>query len=156
IEKGFAESALAVEDTNPIPAVHQTYLNPHPVLPKVKPTAKITVWPTTQPIFAIPSAAPSSLGGPQNPANWSGLTIGGGFGAKFGTLVHTYAVLLAMRTNRPVKIVYSREEEFLDGRPAPGAVIWVKTGVKKDGTIMARQAYGLWDSGCVPGASIHA
>jgi CO/xanthine dehydrogenase Mo-binding subunit len=156
VEKGFAESDLVVEDTYSIPRVHQTYLEPHAVIAKVEPSGKITVWTSTQSIFAIRSGVASSLGVPQNRVNVVGLTIGGGFGAKFGTLVHTYAVLLAMKTNRPVKIVYSREEEFLDGRPAPGAVIWVKTGVKKDGTIMARQAYGLWDSGCVPGASIHA
>ena len=74
----------------------------------------------------------------------------------FGTLVHPYAVLLAQMTGRPVKIVYSREQEMLDGRPAPGATIWVKTGVKKNGAITARQAVGLWDCGNVPGASIHA
>src|SRR5437773_6998477 len=45
---------------------------------------------------------------------------------------------------------------MLDGRPAPGAWIRVKTGVKKDGTVLARQAYALWDSGAESGDSTHA
>src|SRR5206468_2074159 len=45
------------------------------------------------------------------------------------------------------KVVYTREEEFLDGRPAPGLWMWVKTGVRKDGKILARQTLALWDVG---------
>jgi CO/xanthine dehydrogenase Mo-binding subunit len=156
VEKAFAESDHVFEDTYSIPRVHQTYIEPHACLAKVEPNGRVTVWTSTQSIFAIRSGVASSLGIPQSRVNVIGTTIGGGFGAKFGTLVHTYAVLLSQRTGRPVKIVYTREEELLDGRPAPGAVIRVKTGVKKDGTILARQAFGLWDSGCVSGASIYA
>lgn len=156
VNAAFAEADHVFEDTYSIPRVHQTYIEPHACLAKVEPNGKITVWTSTQSIFAIRSGVASSLGIPQSRVNVIGMTIGGGFGAKFGTLVHTYAVLLAQRTGRPVKIVYNREQELLDGRPAPGAVITVKTGVKKDGTITARQAFGLWDSGCVSGASIYA
>jgi CO/xanthine dehydrogenase Mo-binding subunit len=156
VEAAFAKADHVFEDTYTIPRVHQTYIEPHACIAKVEPSGKITVWTSTQSIFAIRSGIASSLGIPQSQINVVGMTIGGGFGAKFGTLVHAYAVLLARQTGRPVKIVYSREEELLDGRPAPGAVIWVKTGVMKDGTIVARQAMGLWDSGCVPGASIYA
>lgn len=153
---GFAEADFILEDVYRIPRVHQTYIEPHACVAKVEPSGKVLCWTSTQSIFAIRSGIASSLGIPQSNINVIGQTIGGGFGGKFGTLVHPYAVLLAQLTGRPVKIVYTREEEMLDGRPAPGATIWVKTGVKKDGTVTARQAVGLWDSGHVPGASIHA
>lgn len=156
VEAGFAEADYILEDVYRIPRVHQTYIEPHACLARVEPSGKVTVWTSTQSIFAIRSGIASSLGIPQSDINVIGQTIGGGFGGKFGTLVHPYAVLMAQLTGRPVKIVYSREDEMLDGRPAPGATIWVKTGVKKDGTITARQAVGLWDCGNVPGASIHA
>lgn len=156
VEKGFTEADFVIEDVYRVPRVHQTYIEPHACVAKVEPSGKVTCWTSTQSIFAIRSGISSSLGIPQANINVVGQTIGGGFGGKFGTLVHPYAVLLSQLTGRPVKIVYSREEEMLDGRPAPGATIWVKTGVKKDGTVTARQAVGLWDSGNVPGASIHA
>lgn len=156
VDAAFQKADYVFEDTYSIPRVHQTYIEPHACVARVEPNGKITIWTSTQSIFAIRAGVASSLGIPQSRINVIGMTIGGGFGGKFGTLVHTYAVLLAQRTGRPVKIVYTREEELTDGRPAPGAVIWVKTGVMKDGTIVARQAMGLWDSGCVPGASIYA
>jgi CO/xanthine dehydrogenase Mo-binding subunit len=156
LEAGFAEADFIIEDVYRIPRVHQTYIEPHACIAKVEPSGKVLVWTSTQSTFAIRSGIASSLGIPQSNINVIGQTIGGGFGGKFGTLVHPYAVLLAQMTGRPVKIVYTREDEMLDGRPAPGASIWVKTGVKKDGTVTARQAVGLWDSGHVPGASIHA
>jgi len=156
VEAGFREADVIVEGIYRIPRVHQTYIEPHACVARVDPSGKVTVWTSTQSIFAIRSGIASSLGIPPSQINVIGQTIGGGFGGKFGVLVHPYAVLLSQLTGRPVKIVYSREEEMLDGRPAPGAVIWVKTGIKKDGTITARQAVGLWDCGHVPGASIHA
>jgi CO/xanthine dehydrogenase Mo-binding subunit len=154
VEQGFAEADFIVEGVYRIPRVHQTYIEPHACLARVDPSGKVTVWTATQSIFAIRNGIASSLGIPQSRINVIGQTIGGGFGGKFGSLVHPYAVLMSQLTGRPVKIVYSREEEMVDGRPAPGATIWVKTGLKKDGTVTARQAVGLWDSGHVGGASI--
>ncbi len=156
VEAGFAQADRVFEDWYTIPRVHQLYLEPHAVLAKVDPSGKVIVWTSTQSIFAIRSGIAASLGIPLSKINVIGTTIGGGFGAKFGMIIHPYAVLAAQRTGRPVKLVFSREEEFLDGRPAPGLVMWVKTGVKNDGTITARQAIGYWDTGCTPGASMWA
>ncbi len=153
---GFAASDQIFEDEYFIPRVHQTYLEPHACLAKVEPNGRVTVWTSTQSIFSIRSGVASSLGIPMSKVNVVGMTIGGGFGGKFGPLIHTYAVILSQMTGHPVKIVMSREEEMLDGRPAPGAWFRIKTGVKKDGTVLARHAYALWDSGTEPGASIHA
>jgi CO/xanthine dehydrogenase Mo-binding subunit len=154
IAEGFKQSDLIIEDWFSIPRVHQMYLEPHAVLAVVEPTGKVNVWTSTQSIFAIRSGIASSLGIDQSDVNVTGTTIGGGFGAKFGMMLHPHAVVLARMTGRPVKMVYSREEEFLDGRPAPGLVIWLKTGAKKDGTLVARQAIAFWDAGCVGGASV--
>jgi CO/xanthine dehydrogenase Mo-binding subunit len=156
VATGFAASDRIFEDTYFIPRVHQTYIEPHACLAKVEPNGRVTIWTSTQSIFSIRSGVASSLGIPMAKVNVIGMTIGGGFGGKFGPLIHPYAVILARMTGRPVKMILTREEEMLDGRPAPGAWIRVKTGVKNDGTVLARQAYALWDSGAEPGASIHA
>ena len=154
VEKGFRESDIILEDTYNIPRVHQTYMEPHAVVADVDGPGNVTVWTSTQGIFAKRSGIASSLGIPISKINVIGMTIGGGFGAKFGMLVHPYAVLLSQKTKKPVKIVMDRYEEFVDGRPAPGCWIWLKTGAKQDGTVIARQAVAYWNTGTTSGASL--
>ena len=151
VEAGFKESDKVFEDTFVIPRAHQTYIEPHVSVAEVAPEGKVTVYTSTQGHFAVRSNLANSLRMPISKINVVGMTLGGGFGAKFGGVVDAYAVLLAQRANRPVKINYTREEEFLDGRPAPGAVIHVTTGVTKDGLIKARQVWALWDTGAGSG-----
>jgi CO/xanthine dehydrogenase Mo-binding subunit len=151
VAAGFAASDRVFEDTYVIPRAHQTYIEPQTTVADVAPDGKVTVWTSTQGHFAVRSNLANSLRIPLSKINVHGMTVGGGFGAKFGGIVDTYCVLLAQKARRPVKIAYTRHEEFLDARPAPGAVITVKTGVKKDGTIVARQAWALWDTGAGSG-----
>ena len=123
VEAGFAESDRIYTHTFYIPRAHQTYIEPQVTVADVDVGGKVTVWTSTQGPFGVRSNLANSLRLPTNKINVHGMTIGGGFGAKFGGIVDTYAVLLAQKARRPVKMVYSRHEEFVDGRPAPGAHI---------------------------------
>jgi len=147
VDSGFKAADRVFEDTYVIPRAHQTYIEPHVSVADVAMDGKVTVYTSTQGHFAVRSNLANSLRMPLSKINVVGMTIGGGFGAKFGGIVDAYSVLLAQKALRPVKITYTREEEFLDARPAPGAVIHVKTGVKNDRTITARQVWALWDTG---------
>lgn len=153
VEKGFAESDYVFEDEFYVHRVHQTYLEPQATIASIDEKGKITVWTSTQGIFAVRSNIARSLGIPLSRINVIGMTIGGGFGAKFGGIVDVYAVLLTLFTKRPAKIVYTRTDEFLDATPAPGLYVKIKTGVKSDGTILARYVYALWNVGVSGGAS---
>lgn len=155
VEKGFAESDVVVEDTYIIPRVHQTYMEPHVSVASADSTGKVTVWASTQGPFAIRSGIAGTLGIPLSQINVIPTIMGGGFGGRFGvTMTHVPAVLLSQKTGRPVRVQVTRKEEFLDGRPAPGCVIKMKTGATKTGDILACQALAFWDSGAVSGASI--
>ncbi len=155
VEKGFAESDVVVEDTYVIPRVHQTYMEPHVSVASADSSGKVTVWASTQGPFAIRSGIAGTLGIPLTQINVIGTTMGGGFGGRFGVIItHVPAVLLSQKTGRPVRVQMTREEEFIDGRPAPGCVIKIKTGATNDGQILAREALAFWDSGSVSGASI--
>ncbi len=147
MEAGWAAADQVFENTYVVPRAHQTYLEPQVAIAEVDRLGKVTVWTSTQGHFAIQSNISKSLRIPLSDVNVIGMTIGGGFGAKFGGIVDTYAVLLAKATGRPVKYVYTRADEFYDGRPAPGLVITLKTGVTRDGRITARQAMAYWDTG---------
>ena len=153
VEQGFAESDYIFEDEFYVHRVHQTYLEPQVAIASVDEKGKITVWTSTQGIFAVRSNIARSLGIPLSRINVIGMTIGGGFGGKYGGITDVYAVLLSLFTHRPAKIVYTREEEFLDANPAPGLYVRIKTGVKKDGTLVARYVYALWNVGVGGGAS---
>ena len=155
VDKGFAESDVVVEDTYTIPRVHQTYMEPHVSVASVDSAGKVTVWASTQGPFAIRSGIAGTLGIPLSQINVIPTIMGGGFGGRFGvTMTHVPAVLLSQKTGRPVRVQVTRKEEFLDGRPAPGCVIKMKTGATKTGDILACQALAFWDSGAVSGASI--
>ena len=147
MEAGWAAADRIFENTYNIPRAHQAYLEPQSAVAQVEAQGKVTVWTSTQGIFAVQGNLSKSLRIPLKDVNVIGMTVGGAFGAKFGGITDTYAVLLAKRTRRPVKYVYTRREEFLDGRPAPGLIVTVKTGVKLDGTITARSCTAYWDCG---------
>jgi CO/xanthine dehydrogenase Mo-binding subunit len=78
--------------------------------------------------------------------------IGGGFGGKAsgitsGAAVEPICGLLAIKARRPVMIVLDKAEETISTTIRSGAKMWIKTGVKKDGTIVARQGKVIFDAG---------
>lgn len=147
VAEGFANSDYVYEDSYVIPRAHQSYIEPQISIAEVALDGKVTCWTSTQGIFSVRANLSRTLNIPEHMINVIGMVIGGGFGSKWGGVTDTYAVLLAQASGRPVKVAYNREEDMLDGRPAQGLVMTIKTGVRKDGKILARQAMGLWDVG---------
>jgi len=80
------------------------------------------------------------------------MECGGGFGGKIRALVEPMAVLLSRASGRPVEFVMTRREELEAGMPAPGVIIRLKTGVKKDGTPLALEAETILEAGAFSGA----
>ncbi len=155
VEQGFEESDVVVENTYTVPRVHQVYMEPHVSVANAEPSGKLTVWASSQGHFAIRSGIAGLLGIPLSDINVIGVTMGGGFGGRFNIqMTHVPAVMLSQKTGRPVKVQLNREEEFLDGRPATGCIIRLKTGAMNDGTIVARKALAFWDCGAVAGGPI--
>jgi CO/xanthine dehydrogenase Mo-binding subunit len=76
-----------------------------------------------------------------------GGTVGGGFGGKVDVTLEPIACLAAMATNKPVKFVYSREEEMQVSSPRAAERIYIKDGVMADGTIVARKVTLYVDAG---------
>jgi CO/xanthine dehydrogenase Mo-binding subunit len=76
-----------------------------------------------------------------------GGTVGGGFGGKVDVTLEPIACIAAMATNRPVKYVYTREEEMQISSPRAAERIYIKDGVMDDGRIVARQVRLYVDSG---------
>jgi len=77
--------------------------------------------------------------------------IGGDFGGKGGALDEPLCYLLSLRSRRPVKMVMDYQEELTAGAPRHAVVFKMKTGVKRDGTLVAHRMDALFDSGAYGG-----
>lgn len=147
VEKAFAEADAVVEFEYSAPYWHQAYLEPNSSTARLEPDGRLTVWTSCQGSFNIRDGLASTLNMPAGKIKVIAVEMGGGFGAKNGMFVEPHAAVLAMRTGKPVKITMTREEEFHDGRPAPGCWVRLKTAGKKDGTITAMEGRIVWDGG---------
>jgi len=151
VAQGFAESDLVLEKTYRVPMVHQGYLEPHAVLAEWDTTGHLTLWASTQGSFNTRSEVADVLGIPENRIKVIPVECGGGFGGKIRALCEPITALLARATGRPVRYVMTRREELEAGMPAPQVVIRLKTGVKRDGTLMALEADTVLDTGAFSG-----
>jgi CO/xanthine dehydrogenase Mo-binding subunit len=150
--KGFAQSDHILEKTYRVPMVHQGYLEPHAVLAEWDRNGLLTLWASTQGSFNTRSEVADVLGIPENRIRVIPVECGGGFGGKIRALCEPITAVLAQVTKRPVRYVMTRREELQAGMPAPQVIIKLKTGVKRDGTLMALDAETVIDSGAYSGA----
>ena len=150
--KGFAQSDHVLEKTYRVPMVHQGYLEAHAVLAEWDRNGLLTLWASTQGSFNTRSEVADVLGIPENRIRVIPVECGGGFGGKIRALCEPITAVLAQVTKRPVRYVMTRREELQAGMPAPQVIIKLKTGVKRDGTLMALDAETVIDSGAFSGA----
>ncbi len=149
VEKGFSESDLVREDTFTTQSAIHAYMEPRAALASWDLSGRLTVYTSTQTPYYVQQHLGLTLG--MNPDHIRVIKpyVGGGFGGKSDGLsaVEFCAALLSKQAGRPVKLVCSRNEEFTAARRKHPAKITMKTGVKKDGTIMARQSTAVLDGG---------
>ncbi|MBW1799687.1 MAG: xanthine dehydrogenase family protein [Deltaproteobacteria bacterium] len=147
IEKGFAESDYIFENTHTVPVVYHAFIEPRAVVAELEHDGRLRLWCSTARPFAVREGIAEALGLPMSDIRITGARIGGGFGGKGEMSIEPIAAMLALKARKPVKLALSRREEFLSGNPRHSMKITVKTGVKKDGTLVARQADVKSDTG---------
>src|SRR5881227_2581255 len=150
IDAGLREAEVVVECSYRTHPVHQSYMEPQSVT--VAPSASghhLVIWPSTQGLFNVRSAVATALKMPERQIRVEPVPIGGGFGGK-ETLLEPLVAAVASRLRKPVRLIYTRQEDLLAGNPAPQTVITVKLGAKRDGTLTAIQARMILDSGAYP------
>jgi len=152
VAKGFAESDVVIEKTYRVPMVHQGYLEPHAVLAQWDTTGFLTLWSSTQGSFNTRSEVADVLELSENRIKVIPMECGGGFGGKIRALCEPITAILARATGRPVRYVMTRREELEAGMPAPQVIIRLKTGVKRDGTLVALEGEAILESGAFSGA----
>ena len=148
IAAGFALADVDVEERYVADHSHPAAIEPHGVLATVETDGRVTVWSSTQvPSFARSGIA-ETLELPMSKVRVIVPALGGGFGGKCEFSIEAHAVALAKKAGRPVRLILSRADEFIvPNMTRHGAVLELKTGVKSDGTIVAREARVILDTG---------
>jgi CO/xanthine dehydrogenase Mo-binding subunit len=146
IQKGIAESDHIFEDTFTLPATQHSFLETHACIAAVEPGGRITLWATTQNPFVVRTQLANIFKVPVSKVRVIVPYLGGGYGGKVYPKVEPITVALAQKAGRPVRVVLSREEVFYT-ITKHAAVIRMKTGVKNDGTLLARECEIHLDTG---------
>ncbi|MBK9166219.1 MAG: xanthine dehydrogenase family protein molybdopterin-binding subunit [Bryobacterales bacterium] len=154
VSAGFAEADVVVEHEFRTATVHQGYIEPHTATVLWNNDGRILVWCSTQGAFVVRDVTACILDVPVSRVKVTPLEIGGGFGGKIPVYLEPVAALLSKKSGRPVKITMTRRDVFEGTGPTPGSVIRVKMGARKDGRIVAAQAWMAYEAGAYPGAMV--
>ena len=144
---GFREADLVMEHSFQIPARHQGYLEPHAATVAIDADGRIQVWASVKNPFGVRSQLAKCLGIAEERIRMNPVNVGGEFGGKGDGIDLPVLYFLAAKAERPVKIVMTFTEELSASNPAHPTAITIKSGIKRDGRIVARTIRAAHASG---------
>ena len=149
VADGFAAADVVLEDDFEIPTHSAAPLEPRAALASwgEDENTDLTVWKTTRGVHVDRDALAGALGLPAHRVRVVGPFLGAGYGNKDETRLAGLAAVLSQRAGRPVRVEYSREDEFIAGRVRHAAKTHIRAGFKSDGSITAIEASALLDTG---------
>jgi CO/xanthine dehydrogenase Mo-binding subunit len=164
VEAGFAQAERIIENTFTVARVHQGFLEPHCCLVWIDEQGRVQMWSPNKVPHGLKESMSKAFDIDKSKIRVNPVVIGGDFGGKGAPIDEPICYLLAVRTGKPVKMVMEYREEFIAGAPRHAGVVRFKTGVNRDGTIVAHEmdayldagAYGGFRPGAVVGGISHA
>jgi CO/xanthine dehydrogenase Mo-binding subunit len=147
VDAGFREADIIVENTFTTKPVHQAYIEPHVCVVQAQVAGGADIWACSKVPFALREQVANAFGKGLESFIVHPCYIGGCFGGKGDFMDVPACYLLSLKSGRPVKMVMDYAEEFVAGNPRHAAVVRVKSGVKKDGRLIAHQMEYVFDSG---------
>ncbi|HNV70710.1 MAG TPA: molybdopterin-dependent oxidoreductase, partial [Candidatus Ozemobacteraceae bacterium] len=140
VEKGFAEADQIIEGEYTNPSVQHVPMETHVAIGRWEPNDKVTIWTSAQSPFTVRNLFCHTFKLPHNNVRVHIPYVGGGFGGKAGIHLEPLVCCLSRKAGgRPVKMVATREEEFSMLPCRSGLVYKIKTGIRKDGKIVAQK-----------------
>ena len=164
VEKGFAESDLVVEETYTTQPIEHAYLEPEAGLAYVDHDGVVTIVSPDQNITHHRHMLARIIAKPISKVRFIMSPVGGGFGGKEDMIYQGMLALLAMKTHRPVRLVFTREESIISTAKRHPSRTVLRMGLMRDGRIRALEmkmicdggAYGLSTEGVMRKAAILA
>ena len=153
VEAGFRESDLILEREYRTPRQQHAMLEPHIVICWLDADNRLVIRTSTQIPFHVRRQVAMILRIPVSRIRVIKPRIGGGFGGKQEMVLEDLCAALTLASGRPVKLEYSRHEEFFMARTRHPQILRLRMGVKRDGTIVAHHmrvlaATGAYGSHC--------
>ncbi len=156
VDQGFKDSDVIVEETYHTQPISQGFLEPMACVADLQANGRLDIYASTQGPYQVRAQLASVLDRPISNIKVTAMEMGGGFGAKLRLALEAFPALLSIKTGRPVKLINTREEAFTLNGPRLETNIYLKTGVTKDGKILAREARSIFDVGAYLGAGPNA
>ncbi|HLH24146.1 MAG TPA: xanthine dehydrogenase family protein molybdopterin-binding subunit [Chloroflexota bacterium] len=147
VEQGFAAADHVFEHTFRTQLQHHGYVEPHACLAEVDAAGVVHVWASNKVPRLLEGYVAHALGLPRERVVVHPIAVGGDFGGKGSYMAAPHCALLALRTGRPVRMVMTYAEELQAANPRHPAVVTLRTGVMADGTLVARAARVVYNSG---------
>jgi len=147
VDQAWAKCDVILEATFQTQAQQHAYLETNGVLAEVEANGRITVIAACQSVHHVQTRVADELGVPMSQVRAQVPRVGGGFGGKHATNIHSIAAWLARATGKPVKLVLSRAMDMEIQKSRHPSRIRIKTGATRDGLILAREADITLDGG---------
>ncbi|HYY89771.1 MAG TPA: xanthine dehydrogenase family protein molybdopterin-binding subunit [Chloroflexota bacterium] len=151
VEDGFRQSDLVLEHTYTTPGQHQGYLEPHSCLVDWPAEGPVHVWASNKAPFLLRDELARVLELSAEQVVVEPTYVGGDFGGKGSAMDIPVCAFLSRASGRPVRMVLSSLEEMTAANPRHAARIKVRSGLKRDGTLVARSVRVVFDGGAYAG-----
>jgi CO/xanthine dehydrogenase Mo-binding subunit len=145
-DAAFAKAAVVLEDEFRTGGTQHVPMETHVALADARGDREIIIWSATQTPYLVRSTIARTFGIPEARVRVVVPTLGSGYGAKTYPKLEPLVAVLSRRAGAPVKLVLTREEEFLTVKNHE-SLIRIKTGVSADGKLLAREVALWWDAG---------
>jgi len=152
VESGFEKADYIREDHFFCGGQAHMCMETRSAVASYTPEKKLTIWHSNQSAYYLQALMAGVLGMREGDIRVIAQYVGGGFGGKFELDGAIFcASVLSINTCRPVKVTYSREEDFIASKRRTPMHYWVRTGVSKDGTFLARESRVVSNGGAYTG-----
>jgi CO/xanthine dehydrogenase Mo-binding subunit len=147
VDRAFGDADTIVSGVYRPAAIEHVPMEPQTALVVPEPSGRLTIYSCTQALYFSMGVVAAHLEVPLNRLKFVGGTVGGGFGGKVDTATETVSALAAMKSGRPVKWRWTREEELLCSSTRAPWHMEIADAVTRDGWILGRKMLTLHDSG---------
>ena len=147
VEGVFADCDIVIEHTYHTKAFQQAMMETFRTYTELDRYGRLHVISSTQIVFHVRRILSHALGIPKSQIRVEKPRIGGGFGAKQTAVCEVYPAFVTMKTGRPAKLIYTREESQIAASPRHEMDVRVKLGASNDGRIRVLDVYTLSNSG---------
>lgn len=152
VEAGMREADVVVENTFTTPLVHQVYMEPHNQTVSIDSDGVVHVWAPNKAPYSARNQTAKSVGVAPEQIIFHPVTIGGDFGGKGSAMTIPLGYFASKAVGgRAVRMSFDYTDEFSAANPRHASVMRVKTGVKRDGSIVAHDVDVIFNSGAYAG-----